>query len=614
MTVNRTSRRRHGTRTWLLIVVLTAGLAGCGKESGTTQPAGGEVVKYGPAPKESYHPKIGRRGGRFVISSFGEGLKSFNPITASETSTTDYTARIYEPLVKEDPWTRDIRPWLAESWEHSDDYLVWTFHLRKDVKFNNGAPFTADDVLFTFQLIYDPKIACSARDGLLVDGQPWKIEKVNDHTVRFTLPGPYAVFLTRLASVTDMVIVCKSACEAAYQAGTFNSFLGADATSGQVVGTGPFMLDKYVPGQRLYLKRNPHYWKKDAAGNPLPYLDGMVVLWVQTVDNMMLNFKSGETDGYGLRGTDYPILKPLEKQGDFKIYELGPLFGSEFLCFNQNPGKNKDTGQPYIEPYKVKWFRETKFRQAISHAIDREGLVKTVHNGLAFPQYGPESPSTGYFYNPDLKPYDYNLDKARALLEGIGLKDRDGDGVIEDADGHPVQFTLMTNSGNNIREQTAEIARKDMTKLGIKVDLKYIEFNLLISKLDETFEWDAIVMGLTGSPEPHDGANVWPSGARNHMWFPREPAPSTDWEKRIDEIFAAGIKEMDPAKRKVLYDEWQAIANEHQPFIWTTAAMGMAAIRNKFENVYPTPLAGYYRQATSWNIEEIFIKEGYPLE
>ena len=172
----------------------------------------------------------------------------------------------------------------------------------------------------------------------------------------------------------------------------------------------------------------------------------------------------------------------------------------------------------------------------------------------------------------------------------------------------------MTNSGNNIREQTAEITRKDMSKLGIKVDLKYIEFNTLISKLDETYDWEAIVMGLTGGPEPNDGANVWKSTGRTHMWFPKQKQPSTDWEKRIDQIFDLGIKEIDPAKRKVLYDEWQAIANEQQPYIYTTAAMGMGALRNKFENIYPSVLAMANRQASTWNIWEIFVKEGQPLQ
>lgn len=584
--------------------------AGCGNESGRQPPEEG-IVKYGPVSRESYKPKIGRHGGQIVQASFGEGVKSFNPITAGETSTTDYTTRIFEGLGWSDPWTREVRPWLARSWEHSDDYLVWTFHLRDDVKFNNGMPLTADDVVFTFQVIYDQKITSSMRDLLTVEGKKWKVEKIDDLSVRFTLPTPFAIFL-ELASAVE--IVCRKVCEPAYLAGTFNSFMGAEATPDQIVGTGPFMLDSYVPGQRLYLKRNPHYWVKDAAGNRLPYLDRMVFVWVQNIDAMMLQFKTGQTDGYALRGSDYPILKPLEREGKFKIYELGPLMGSAFVTFNQNPGTSPETGKPYIEPHKVKWFRETRFRQAIAHAIDRDNIVRTVFNGLAMPQYGPMNEGAGYFYNDKLKAYPYDPAKSRQLLEQIGMTDRDGDGLLEDAEGHKVQFTLVTNAGNTMREQVSEILRKDLANLGVKVDLKFIEFNLLVTKMDETFDWEALVMGLTGGPEPHSGSNIWKSNGRLHMWYPRQKQPSTTWEARIDEIFAAGIKEMDRSGRKVLYDEWQMIVNEQQPFVYTVAPMALYGFKDRFDNVYPTVLSAAGRQETTWNIHELFIKEGYPLE
>jgi peptide/nickel transport system substrate-binding protein len=571
------------------------------------------VVKYGPVPKESYAPKIGRYGGQYIMGSFGEGLKTFNPITAGETSTSDYTHRIFEPLLREDPWTLEVKPWLARSWEHSDDYLVWTIHLREDVDFNNGLPFTADDVVFTFDTIYNKQITSSSRDLLIVEGKPWKVEKVNTYTVRFTLPSTFSIFLNRLAA-QDLGMVCKRVCEPAVKAGTFNSFMGAESTPDQVVGTGPFMLEKYIPGQRLYLKRNPHYWRRDAEGNQLPYLDRFVIIWVQTYDGWLLKFKSGEIDAYVLRGTDYPILKPLEREGRFKIYEFGAHMGSSFLFFNQNEGRAPEADKPYVVPHKLKWFRNTKFRQAISHCIDREGIIKTVYNGLGIPQYGPSNESVGYFYNSNIKPYEYDLDKAKKMMEEIGLKDRDGDGIIEDEAGHPVEFTLMTNAGNTLREQTAEIVRKDMARLGIKVNLKYIEFNTLISKLDETYDWEACIMGLTGGTEPHDAANVWKSSGRTHQWYPKQSKPSTAWEARIDEIFNLAIKEIDPAKRKVLYDEWQMIANEQQPFLYTVSPLVCGVIRDKFENVYPTSIAASWRQWTSWNIYEMFIKEGYPLD
>ncbi len=597
---------------WLTASLLAVAVAGC-ERAAHPGADGTPVPRHGAVEADAYKPQIGRHGGQFVMASFGEGLKTFNPVTAGETSTTDYTARIFEGLLFMDPWTGEMKPWLAESWEHSEDYLVWTFHLRRDVKFNNGLPMTADDVVFSFNINYRPEIVTSTRDLLVVEGKQWEIEKVDDYTVRITLPTKYAIFEEVAGSGGVVPILSREVCEPAVEDGTFNSFMGAESTPDQIVGTGPFMLDNYVPGQRLTLTRNPHYWRFDAADQRLPYLDRLIVVWVQTIDGMMLRFKTGQTDTYGLRGADYPILKPLEERRGFKIYELGPHMGSSFLTFNQNPGSCPQTGRPYIEPHKVRWFRNTKFRQAMAMAVDRRELIRAVHNGLALPQYGPMNEGSGYFYNPDLIEWPYDLEKASQYLAEIGLKDRNGDGWLTDEEDRPVAFTILTNSGNDQREKTAEILRKDLAQLGIRVDLKFIEFNTLITQLDETFDWEAIVLSLTGSQEPYFGANVWKSSGRMHMWYPRQEQPSTEWEARIDAIFDEAIQEPDREKRKVLFDEWQTIVNEQQPFIYTTSPLVLAAFSDKFGNVFPTILAAAGRQACTWNIEELYIKEGYPL-
>jgi len=589
--------------------LLAIAAAGC-ERTGHPGKEGAPVHRYGPVEADAYQPEIGRHGGQFVMASFGEGLKTFNPVTAGETSTTDYTARIFDGLLFMDPWTGEMKSWLAESWEHSDDYRVWTFHLRRDVKFNNGLPMTADDVVFSFNIYYRPDIVSSTRDLLTVQGKKWQVDKIDEHTVRITLPTVYAIF-EEVAG--GLPILSRDVCEPSVDAGTFNSFMGAEASPAEIVGTGPFMLDNYVPGQRLTLKRNPHYWRFDAAGQRLPYLDRFIVVWVQTIDGMMLRFKTGEIDQYVLRGADYPILKPLEERRGFKIYELGPHMGSSFLTFNQNRGANPETGQPYVAPHKLRWFRDTKFRQAIAMVVDRRELIRAVHNGLALPQYGPMNEGSGFFYNPDIIEWPYDLEKAARYLADIGLEDRNGDGWLTDEDGRPVGFTILTNAGNDQRERTAEILRKDMARLGIQVDLKYIEFNTLITKLDETFDWEAIVLGLTGSQEPYFGANVWKSSGRMHMWYPRQEQPSSDWEARIDAIFDEAIQEPNRPKRKVLFDEWQVIVNEQQPFIYTVSPLVLAAFSDKFGNVFPTTLAAAWRQACTWNIEELYIKEGYPL-
>jgi peptide/nickel transport system substrate-binding protein len=264
-----------------------------------------------------------------------------------------------------------------------------------------------------------------------------------------------------------------------------------------------------------------------------------------------------------------------------------------------NPGKDP-AGRPYVEPYKRRWFSDVRFRQAIAHAIDRQTIIDSVFNGLGYPQYGPETQANVYYYNPQISKYDYNLDKARALLRQMGLTQRDG--VLQDAEGHKVEFTLLTNAENNLRTAIAEIARKDLERLGMKVNLRAIEFNALVTKLDKTFDWEAVLLGLTGGPEPHWGANVWKSSGRIHMWYPYQPAPATKWEARIDEIFDQAFQELDRAKRKELYDEWQQIVAEQQPYIYTAVPERLLALRNKFGNVFPAPIGGVLH-----NIEQVYV-------
>jgi len=589
-------------------------LTGCRSES--TPPRGGsppggpssvastqpmKVRTFRACAREEYKPVIGKRGGTLVLATFGQGPKSFNPVTSGESSTTEYTRFIFEGLTETDAWTNEVRPLLAESWTHDETGLVWIVKLRKDVTWNDGTPFTADDVVFTYMdVIYNPKITTSTRDIITVEGKTWNVEKIDTHTVRFTLPTRFAIF-DQIIGGTE--VIPKHKYQARVKAGTFDSAMGLDSKSEDIVGTGPFMYDRFETGVRVSLKRNPLYWRKDPLNNPLPYLDGVTWIIVQNLDAMMLKFKQGETDVESVRGQDYPILKPLEREGKFKIFAQGPNFGSSFVVFNQNPGKSPETGKPYVEPYKRAWFERTEFRQAVAHAIDKQGIIDTVLNGLGYPQDGDMTPRAGFFYCDKIKRYTHDVAKSKELLKQIGLVDRDQDGILEDTAGHKVEFTMLTNAGNTSRERISEIVRKDLQRIGMKVNLLFIEFNPLVTKLDKTFDWECVLLGLTGGPEPHWGANVWMSSGRMHMWYPNQPKPATPWEARIDQIFSEGLKELDPNKRKVLYDEFHMIVNEQQPFIYTVAAEDLLAVRDRLGNVFVAPLGGVLH-----NIHEIFIK------
>jgi len=576
-------------------------LPGCGKQQDSTppKPPAPKPPQTTPdSPLAKYEPGVGTYGGRLVTGVISNP-KSFNPIIAKETSTTAITAYIFEGLTRVSGITNEAEPNLAKEWDVSGDGLTWTFHLRDDVKWNDGKPFTADDVVFTFnELIYNEDIPTSSRDIFTLEGKPVKVAKVDDHTVTFRTPVKFAPFLRAMSQG----ILPRHRLEDHVKKGTFNSALGVDSKPEEIVGTGPFMLERYEPSQRVLLKRNPQYWLKDAEGNRLPYLDGLTLLVVPNTDVLLLKFQEGETDYYGLRGSDFPILKPLEKEKGFTVYRVGPAFGTSWIAFNQNPETNPETGKPFVDPVKLSWFTNLKFRKAVAHALDRQSMINLAMNGLAHPQHAAMSPSAGFFYNANVIKYEYDPEKARKILADAGFKDRDGDGYIEDPLGNKVEFNLFTNAENNVRVKLSDIVRKDLETIGMRVHFTPLEFNNIVDKLGSTHDWDCILLGFTGGVEPHFGKNVWHSSGQLHEWYPRQEKPATEWEARIDEIFELGVQELDKDKRKELYDEWQMIVSEQLPMIYTVLPESIFAVRNKFGNLYPTPFGGAFH-----NIEEIYI-------
>jgi peptide/nickel transport system substrate-binding protein len=576
----------------LLVGAILLLFNGCGQKSKRTL----------APPKETrpYIRTIGRYGGQLTLSTISDP-KSFNPILAKETSSTIITSLLFEGLTTTNGITTEVEPNLAKDWEVSPDGLVWTFHLRDDVRWFDGAPFSADDVVFTFkELIYNQKIPNSARDIFTIEGKEFEVEKVDDYTVRFKLPCCFAPFLRSMSQE----ILPSHALKKIVRQGKFNSTWGLDANLTSIIGTGPFKLKEYLPGQHLLLIRNPDYWKKDSKLNRLPYLERIVYLIVQNEDTALLKFMEHETDYYGLRGQDFPILKPKEAEEDFTIYETGPTFASNFLVFNQNREADPKTKRPYVEPKKVGWFTDVSFRRACAYAIDKSSIINILMNGLGYPQYSAMSPSSGFFYNPNVIKYEYNPDKAKNLLKEAGFQDRDDDGFIEDSKGNPVEFNLFTNVENTVRVKIAEIIRKDLQNLGMKVHFTALEFNNLVTKLDSTYAWDAIIIGLTGGIEPHFGNNVWQSSGHLHMWHPKQKKPATDWEAQIDRLFNLGVQELDNDKRKAFYDEWQLIASQNLPFIYTVLPASIFGVRNRFGNLYPTPYGGAFH-----NLEYIYITE-----
>ena len=543
---------------------------------------------------EEFDYATGKHGGTLTYATISEPL-TFNLAIANDASSSGVLGYLFEGLTETSWLTDEVEPMLAESWERSDDGMTWTFHLRDDVRWHDGEPFTAHDVDFTFnRIIYNHDIPASSRPAFHFrflneatgkwEESPMTVRALDDFTVECVLPLPFAPFLRSMGTA----IYPKHILEKHIDDGTFVSTWDIGTDPAQVIGTGPFTIESYVPGERVVMRRNPDYWLRDGEGNSLPYLDRVVHVIVPELEDELAKFLAGDADAHGILGEELPKLEPLQEEGNFTIYKRGPTFGTTFLTFNMNPGENPETGERYLPPEKLEWFRNKEFRQAVAHVIDKERIIDEAQHGVGYPQWASISPAAGDFHNPDVRRYEYDLDKANEILDGIGWVDTDGDGTREDGDGNEIEFSLATNTGNSVRAKVGEIVEEGLAEIGLKVDYKLIEFGDLVSQLTATYDWEAIVIGLTGGTDPHGGTTIWHSGEGLHLWYPNQPEPATEWEAEIDEIYVMGSQELDRDRRVEYYHRAQEIAAENVPLIYTTLSERLSAVRNVFGNTTPT--------------------------
>lgn len=593
-------------------VVLTLGLMAAGApgvssadppegtEAPTTTTGAGEP---GPEPPpvvetlrrnaEEFSYTVGTHGGRYTIVTVSEPL-TFNLALATDSGSTAVLGHLFEGLTRSSWLTDEIEPELAESWERSEDGLTWTFHLRRDVTWHDGEPFTAHDVEFTFdRIIYNHDLPTLARAGFefrTVDEEGNQQEErmvvtaLDDHTVRMELPAPLATFLRLLGTA----IFPEHILAPHMDGGTFTEVWGIDAEVTEIIGTGPFTISEYEPGERVVLERNPNYWKTDEAGKRLPYLDELVRVIVDDLPAALDGFLEGRSDSLSVQGEDFARLETLQEELNFTIHRRGPAFGTTFVIFNLNPRSDPDSGEPYVDPVKLAWFSETRFRRAVAHSIDRQRIIEEIHHGLGYPQWATISPAAGDFHNPDVRRYEYDPDRAGALLDDLGWTDHDSDGIREDADGRPISFVLMTNEGNDVRERVARIIQQGMQDIGLDVRYEALEWGDVVHRLDVSFDWEASLTALGGGTDPHSGMSIWHSSGPLHTWNPNQESPATEWEAEVDRLYVAAGQELDTATRVELYHRAQEILSEQLPQIYTTLPERLTAVRNTFGNTTPT--------------------------
>ncbi len=547
---------------------------------------------------------IGKFGGTLVVTTIGEGPKTFNPWESRDATSSQIGELLYDSLVTTNVLNGEVISKLAKDFRILDNGKTYIFYLRKGLKWTDGKPITADDVIFTFNdIVFKGLGNTSTRDSLYIDGTLPQVTKIDDYTIKFTISKPFAPFLRMIGVPIAPKHILKKYTDIGEEA--FNLQLSTNSDLKKFVTNGAFILDEYIPAQRIVLKRNPNYYMINKNGDKLPYIDKYIFQIVQDQNTELLKFQSKESDIINLNG--YYVSKYIdsEQNSDYKVYNLGPTSSTLFLCFNLNDRKN-DKGKFYVDEKKQKWFNDRNFREAIDYAIDRDAIIFNVSSGVGAPLFTAESLQSIFLNEKIAKGHKVNINRSKDLLKESGFY-LDKNNILHDKDGNIVEFDLLTNAGNLEREIIGVMIKEDLANLGIKVNFKPIEFNTLVNRITNTLNWDTIVLGLTGSPlEPHGGKNVWYSNGALHMFNKRNPNDNLNdilsFEKKLDNIFDEASLEIDFNKRKKLYDKYQEIIYYERPFIYLYSPLNIVAIRNRIKNLYPTSLGGVLH-----NINEIYI-------
>lgn len=542
----------------------------------------------------------GHYGGHLTIGQRAEP-KTLNPVIATDAISREVIGRLSADLIEINRATQKTEPALAKSWKASQDGRTFTLQLRRGLRFSDGHPFDADDVIFSFTVYMDEAVDSPQRDLLIIDGKPMTVTKVDPYSVRFTLPRPYAA----AERIFDgLAMLPKHLLEKPYREGKFAQAWSLNVQASEIAGLGPFRLKQYVPGQRIMLERNPYYWKVDRDNHRLPYLDELVFLFVGTEDAQVLRFEAGETDIISrLSSENYNLLVREEPRAGSQLTDLGPSLEYNFVVFNQNDltGKKLDA-----LARKQAWFRDLKFRQAINAAVDREGIVRLVYGTRGTPLWGNVGPGNKFWLNHAIPHPQRSLETARQLLKSAGFS-WNKSGQLVDASGQTVEFTIIASSSNAQRMKMATLLQDDLSHLGMQVHVVPLEFRAVIDRVFKTFDYDAAIMALGGGDaDPNPEINVWMSSGTSHLWNLGEKQPATAWEREIDQLMQQQMVTLDDTKRKGLFDRVQQLIAENLPFIFLATPNILAGADARVGNFHPAVLDPY----TLWNADELYIRSG----
>jgi len=498
--------------------------------------------------------------------------KTFDPLKVEDDASGAIRYLTGGVLVRVNRETQELQPELALSWKVSKDGRRISFRLRSGISFSDGTPFSTADVAYTVQQLMDPALHSPTGDAFRSGTGSVETKVISPTQISIQFPAPVA----GLDRLFDQVAI-----------------LSEHSPKKEMAVLGPFMVSDYKPGASVFLKRNPNYWKLDDHGRKLPYLDSIRLDIQPNRDVEMLRFKRGELDLINSLDSEY--FDKLGATSPQLVHDAGPSLDSEQLWFNEVP-------KSPIPGYKKNWFRSANFRRAISEAINREDLSRVVFRGHAQPAVGPFSPANKFWFNGKLKLRPYNPDAALKALQSEGFRMENG--ALKDKDGNAVVFSIATNAGNKYRERMAVLIQDDLQKIGIHVNVVTLDFPSLIERMTQSFDYEAIILGLTNVDlDPNGEMNVWLSSSENHQWNPQQKAPETAWEAEIDRLMRVQASTSDGKERKEAFDRVQEIVAEQAPFIFLINKNALSAVSPAVHGASPVILS----PQTYWNVEWLTV-------
>lgn len=533
------------------------------------------------------------RGGRLIATHRSEP-QSFNRFVSANSYEELFARLTQATLVRLNRATGELEPRLAREWTTSPDGLTWTLKLREGVRFSDGMPFTSADVLFTFQVLYDKKLASPLAASAMVGDSPLIVRALDPQTVVIVFPAPHG---PGLAAVESVPILPEHKLRKAFEAGTFRQAWSVTTPPSEFAGLGPFSLLEYVPGQRVVYQSNPEFWRSDDQGRKLPYLDAIEIQVVPEQSAEVLRLEAGTADVTTdqVRAEDLAGLQALQAKGVVTLNEAGVATNPEMLWLNLNPASALAKSRP--------WSQRTELRLAISHAVDRRRIVDTVFLGAAEPAFSIITAGYGEWYVPDLPVTDFDQARARALLASIGLADRNGDGKLDDERGETARFAIVTQKGHSVRERTCAVIQEQLQAVGLTVDIVTLERTAAIAQIMSGAYEAAFLSVAIDAFDPQAQSDFWMSKGLFHFWHAQQAKPASDWEARIDELMLKQSTTLDRAERRRLFAEAQKVLAANQPVITFAAAKVVVATSARVGGAMPSVLA----PPVLWNAEMLWL-------